>query len=119
MVYAAPLGSAEGRIARPDRPEAVPLLVDDDGRAMAQAVGQSLTLTANFDGVTRRLALPRLAPAILARIDGRASLAEIHRELQALDSGLDWAAFQAQFDRLYRVLNGLGRLLIRYPSASG
>ena len=69
--------------------------------------------------MTRRLALPRLAPAILARIDGRAALGEIHRSLQALDSGLDWPAFKAQFDQLYRVLNGLGRLLVRYPTASG
>ena len=117
VVYAAPRASAEGRVARPDRPEAVPVLSDDDGPAMAEAIGRSLSLTANFDGVKLRLALPRLAPAMLARIDGRASLGEIHRELQALDSGLDWPAFKAQFDRLYRALNGLGRLLIRYPAA--
>jgi SAM-dependent methyltransferase len=122
VVYAAPHGSTEGRIALPDRPEAIPVLSDDDeggGPAMAEAVGQSLSLTVNLDGVKLRLALPRLAPAMLARIDGRASLGEIHRDLQALDSGLDWPAFRAQFDQLYRALNGLGRLLIRYPSASG
>jgi hypothetical protein len=39
--------------------------------------------------------------------------------LVALDSGLDWPAFKAQFDQLYRVLNGLNRLLVRYPTASG
>ncbi len=119
VVYAAPRASLEGRVAVPDRPEAVPLLSDDDGPAMAEAVGRSLSLTANFDGVKLRLALPRLAPAMLARIDGRASLEEIHKELQALDSGLDWPTFKAQFDQLYRVLNGLNRLLIRYPTASG
>jgi len=119
VVYAAASASVDGRVARPDRPEAVPLLVDDDGPAMAEAIGRSLSLTANFDGVTRPLALPRLAPAILARIDGRATLGEIHRSLRALDSGLDWPAFKAQFDQLYRVLNGLGRLLLRYPSAAG
>ena len=86
---------------------------------MAESIGHSLSLTAQFDGVTRRLALPRLAPAILARIDGRAALGEIHQNLRALDSGLDWPTFKAQFDQLYRVLNGLGRLLLRYPSASG
>jgi SAM-dependent methyltransferase len=129
VVYAAPRAPdntwAEGRVAEPDRPEAVPVLSDDDdddgggGPAMAEAVGQSLSLTANLDGVKLRLALPRLAPAMLARIDGRASLGEIHRELQALDCALDWPAFKAQFDQLYRALNGLGRLLIRYPTASG
>jgi hypothetical protein len=38
--------------------------------------------------------------------------------LQALDSGLDWPTFKAQFDQLYRALNGLNRLLIRYVDAS-
>ena len=108
-----------GRVAQPDRPEAVPLLSGDDGPEMAEAIGQSLSLTANFDGVKLHLALPRLAPAMLARIDGRASLGEIHQGLVALDSGLDWPAFKAQFDQLYRVLNGLNRLLVRYPTASG
>jgi len=119
VVYAAPIASVENRVALPDRPEAVPLLSGDDGPEMAEAIGRSLSLTANFDGVKLRLALPRLAPAMLARIDGRASLGEIHQGLQALDSGLDWPTFKAQFDQLYRVLNGLNRLLIRYPSASG
>ena len=119
VVYAAPIASVENRVAIPDRPEAVPLLSGDDGPEMAEAIGRSLSLTANFDGVKLRLALPRLAPAILARIDGRASLGEIHQGLVALDSGLDWPAFKAQFDQLYRVLNGLNRLLVRYPTASG
>ncbi len=122
VVYAAPSGSAEGRVAQPDRPEAVPLLIGDDnggGPAMAEALGRNLRLTATFDGVKLSLALPRLAPAMLARIDGRASLGAIHRNLQALDSALDWPAFKAQFDRLYRALNGLGRLFVRYPTAPG
>ena len=119
VVYAAPCASAAGRVAQPDGPEAVPLFSEDDGPTMAEAIGRSLSLTANFDGVKRRLALPRLAPAMLARIDGRASLGDIHRSLQAFDSALDWAAFKAQFDQLYRVLNGLNRLLLRYPSAPG
>jgi len=86
---------------------------------MAEAIGQSLGLTANFDGVKLRLALPRLAPAMLARIDGSTSLGSIHADLQSLDSSLDWPAFKAQFDQLYRVLNGLNRLLLHYPTASG
>jgi SAM-dependent methyltransferase len=119
VVYAAPRAAAGGRVAAPDRPEAVPLLIEDDGPALAEAAGRSLSLSADFGGVKRPFALPRLAPAILARIDGRASLADIHRDLQGLDSALDWRAFKAQFDQLYRVLNGLNRLLLRYPDASG
>jgi len=119
VVYAAPRAAAGGRVAEPDRPEAVPLLIEDDGPALAEAAGRSLSLSADFGGVKRPFALPRLAPAILARIDGRACLADIHRDLQGLDSALDWRTFKAQFDQLYRVLNGLNRLLLRYPDASG
>jgi SAM-dependent methyltransferase len=119
VVYAAPRAAAGKCVAAPDRPEAVPLLIEDDGPALAEAAGRSLSLSADFGGVKRPFALPRLAPAILARIDGRASLADIHRDLQGLDSALDWRAFKAQFDQLYRVLNGLNRLLLRYPDASG
>ena len=118
VVYAAPRATAEGRIAQPEGPAAVPLLIHDDGPAMAEAIGASLNVTANFDGVKRRFALPRLAPAILARIDGRTSLGELHEALRTLDSGLDWDAFKSQFDQLYRVLNGLGRLLLRLPPSS-
>jgi SAM-dependent methyltransferase len=119
VVYAASRDSIEGRLAVPDGPAAVPLLVEDDGPALAEAVGRSLSLTADFDGVKRPFALPRLAPAMLARIDGTASLGDIHRALQALDGALDWPAFKVQFDQLYRVLNGLNRLLLRYSAASG
>jgi SAM-dependent methyltransferase len=119
VLYAAPRDGIAGHIAVPDGPAAVPLLVEDDGPAMAEAVGRSLSLTADFDGVKRPFALPRLASAMLARIDGRASLGEIHRALQALDGALDWPAFKVQFDQLYRVLNGLNRLLLRYSAASG
>ena len=121
--YVASKGSREGRRLgalgmwkrRTDRPSpSTALLIDEDGPAMAAAVAQSLALSVDFDGVKLRLALPRLAPAILARIDARACLGDIHEALRTLDAGLDWATFEAQFDQLYRVLNGLHRLLLRY-----
>ena len=115
VVYAAPAAGAEARVAAPDRPEAVPRLVETDGRALAQAVRRDLILTVELDGLKLRFPLPRLAPAILTRIDGRTTLGEIQAALQALDSRLDRARFTAQFDQLYRVLNGLNHLLIAYP----
>ena len=63
--------------------------------------------------------MPRLASAILSRIDGEAPLGAIHAALQALDKSLHWPQFKAQFDRLFAVLNGMNRLLIRYPPAGG
>ena len=114
VVYAAPAAEAAGRVARPDGPEAVPLLLDTDGERLAAAVRNSLTLAAELDGIKLRLPLPRLAPAMLPRIDGNASLGEIHEGLRAQNPNLDWPAFHAQFAALYRPLNGLNRLLIRY-----
>jgi SAM-dependent methyltransferase len=117
VVYAAPQAEAGGRVAKPEGPEAVPLLNDTDGPALAEAVRESLSLATDLGGLKVKFALPRLAPAILPRIDGKASLGTIHADLQALDSGLDWPRFKAQFDQLYRVLNGLNRLLICYPAS--
>ena len=71
-----------------------------------------------LDGLALSFALPRLAAPILARVDGQASLGEIHASLQALDSGLDWDRFKAQFDRLYVVFNGLNHLLLRHATAT-
>ncbi len=122
VLYACPAkdaAEAAARVARPEGTEAVPLLVETDGALMAEKIAQSLALTVDFDGAKLRLPLPRLAPLILTRIDGEASLGAIHEALRALDSGLDWQAFKAQFDQLYRVLNGLNRLFIRYSSAAG
>ena len=116
VVYAAPAGQAGSRVAAPEGPEAVPLLVEVDVPALVASIRDSLVLRAELDGIKVRFALPRLAPAMLPRIDGRASLGEIHGELRALDSGLDWPAFKRQFDQFYRALNGLNRMLISYPA---
>ena len=117
VVYAAPAGQVGPRVAAPEGPEAVPLLVEVDVPALVASIRDSLVLRAELDGIKVRFALPRLAPAMLPRIDGRASLGEIHGELRALDSGLDWPAFKRQFDQLYRALNGLNRMLITYSIA--
>ncbi len=117
VVYALPQAEAGDRVAGPEGPEAVPLLSDTDGPALAEGIRENLNLTTELGGLKVQFALPRLAPAILQRVDGKASLGEIHAGLQALDSGLDWPRFKAQFDQLYRVLNGLNRLLICYPAS--
>jgi SAM-dependent methyltransferase len=106
--------AAGDSVARPDDPAAVPLLRQLEGAALAKAVGRDLVLKTRFDGLALRFALPRLAPAILARIDGTASLGEIHAGLQAMDSTLDWNRFKTQFDQIYAALNGVNHLLIAY-----
>ncbi len=106
-------------VARAETPEAVPVARDVPGPELARAITKGPAIKAELDGLALSFALPRLAAPILARVDGRASLGEIHAELQALDSGLDWDRFKAQFDRLYVVFNGLNHLLLRHATATG
>jgi len=56
-----------------------------------------------------------MAPAILARIDGRLSLSELQRDLAAeFGARAAPAAFDSDFARLYKVMNGIGRMTIRH-----
>ena len=113
VCYLSPLeatGSAD-RIACP-APEMVPQLVDQDASALAGAVAGDLVLRAEIDGLKLRFALPRLAPAILREIDGRRTIAEIGATLGRRDSTLAPERFAAQFENLYKVLNGLNLLLL-------
>jgi len=105
--YAVPAARAAAAVARPD-PSAVPVLRDMDGPAAAKGLGAGGAITADLDGVAARFPLPARATAILARIDGRRSLADI-----AADLGLDWSAFAKAFAPLYRALNGLNKLYLR------
>ena len=100
-------------VARPDSPAAIPRLRELDGQALAKAVQGDLTLKADFGGLPQRFPLPRLAPAMLQRLDGETSLEDLHRALQAFDPALDWTAFKKQFDQLYAALNGINRLLLK------
>lgn len=104
-------------VARPDRPDVVPVLRDLDGPAAARALKPGAALKADLGGMPLSLPLPRLAGPMLARIDGRTDLAGLHRALLGLDRGLTREAFEAQFGQLYRVLNGLNKLLLRCPAA--
>ena len=112
VFYAVPAGRPDPVVAAPDSPDAVPILRDERLRAL-----RGEALTAKADGLTLRLPLPRLAAAILSRIDGRRTLGAIHAELRAADAGLDWPRFREQSDRLYAALNGINKLVIAYPPA--
>ncbi len=111
-VFYAVKGSAEGRVARPDSPQAVPVLREGDAVRMAQGLAASGRLQAEMEGLRVSYRLGKLAPAILSRIDGRASLADIHA---ALTTDTDWDAFKAAFDELYAALGGINVMLLRRP----
>jgi SAM-dependent methyltransferase len=102
-------------VARLEGEETIPVLRDIDGVALAARMRPGERLVADLGGFRAGFALPALAPAILARIDGRRSLGEIRRTLEAPP---DPAAFLRDFGELYRVMGGLNRLLLRSPAGS-
>jgi SAM-dependent methyltransferase len=114
VLYAVPRGRAE-TVARLDGEECVPVLREVDGAALAARMKPGERLVADLGGFRATFALPPLAPAILARIDGRAPLGEIRASLATAPSP---EAFAADFAALYRVMNGLNRLLLRFPARS-
>ncbi len=118
VFYVVKASNGADTLARAHSAEAIPVPRELAGPDLARAVGGDLAMRFELGGLSLRFAVPRLAPAILSRIDGEASLGEIHAALQALDGGLDWAGFKAQFDRLFEVLNGVNHLFIRYPAAA-
>jgi SAM-dependent methyltransferase len=115
VFYVVKASNPADSVARAETPAAVPVMRELPGPALARAVSKGGRIAAEFDGFPVSFAVPRLAAPILNRIDGKASLGEIHAALQALDSGLDWDGFKAQFDQLHAALGGLNHLLLRCP----
>ncbi len=113
VFYAVPAERGD-TVARPT-PEAVPVPRDLDPQEFARGAGPSPGIRVDFDRLTLRFALPARTAAIMARIDGRRSLDAIFTELEGQDSGLARQTLETQFDQLFRVLNGINKLYLRYP----
>ena len=116
ILYAVRADNLRNTLAAPDSPDAIPVMRDDDGPALGAQMKPGMSLTLRIDGTKLSLPLPDLAADILARVDGRRTLSEIHAALAAGPKpGLTWEVFKPQFDRLYASLYGLSRMFIRYP----
>lgn len=114
ICYVVAKGRAASAMAQPDA-AAIPLLREADGPALARLVKDG-RITVRSDGLEMSFALPRLAAAILSRIDGRRSIAEIGQVL-ASEAGVRPAAFDKDFAALYKVMTGIGRMTLhRAPS---
>lgn len=98
-----------------ENPAAVPLLRELDGPALARGLPKDGVLRVTFDGLTVGLPLPRLAAAILARVDGRRSIGAIGAELAV--NGVAPEAFRRDFAALRAALEPLNRLLLAAPDA--
>jgi SAM-dependent methyltransferase len=113
ICYVAAAGRAASAMARPDDPTAIPVLREADGPAFARAIKDD-RISLRSDGLEISFALPRLAGAILSRIDGKQSIGQIGQRLKA-EAGIRPAAFDKDFAALYKVMNGIGRMTIRRP----
>jgi len=91
----------------------IPLLTKHEGPAMARAVQKDLRLSVTFNGLTVTRPLPRLAPAILSRIDGKVSFGAIKADLLAANASLKAESVVRDLRALYEVLNGLNFMLLR------
>lgn len=113
ILYATRANEAEGRAATLSG-TTIPVLRDLDGAAVARALRPGQGLTAGWDGFETVFPLPRLAGALLSRIDGRRTLDALYADLATSQGGgLTRAAFDQQFAQLVTTLNGLGKLFLR------
>ena len=113
ICYVVRAGRAAEAIARPSDPAAIPVMRNDDGPAFARTLKDD-RVSFRMDGLEMALPVPRMAGPILSRIDGARSLAELQGLLAAeFGARAASAAFEADFAQLYKVMNGLGRILIR------
>jgi SAM-dependent methyltransferase len=85
----------------------VPVMRHPDPQAVARTVATGGKLDVTMDAYRFTLPLPRLAGAILQRVDGRRTLDQI-----AADIPVARARFDAEFAELWAALNPLNRLLL-------
>jgi SAM-dependent methyltransferase len=117
ICYAVKAGRVATAVAQPSDPAMIPVLREGSGAESARNLKPGGTLTARAEGLEARFALPRRAGPILARIDGRRSLADIHADLAAGEGArLEWPAFKEEFDRLYGVFNAVNKMFLAHDN---
>lgn len=97
-----------------DDPTRIPVLREWEGEKLAKSLPPSGVLPMNFDGISVAIPLPRLGPAILARIDGQRSIGEIGDLLAA--SGTSREVFATNFAELAKQMERVNRLLLAPPA---
>ncbi len=114
ICYVVAKGRAASAVALPDD-TAIPVLREADGPTLARLIKDD-RITVRSDGLEMSFLLPRLAVAILLRVNGRRSISEIRQTLER-EAGLRAAAFDKDFAALYKVMTGIGRMTLRRASS--
>ena len=96
-----------------DDPTAVPCLRELDGAKLAAGLPRDSVLRVSFDGLSVPVPLPRLAGAILSRIDGKRCIGEIGDDLAQNGTARD--VFAREFQALVAAMEKTNRLLISAP----
>ncbi|MCB2101999.1 MAG: class I SAM-dependent methyltransferase [Rhodobacterales bacterium] len=113
-------------LTRPDRaatatagpgPDMIPLPHELDPAALAKSLTPGQALTVTLDGLPHRLETPRLAAAVLARVDGRTPMGAIAEALQGLRPDLSADGALDQVTATCRLFTDLGKLFLsRFPA---
>lgn len=103
--------------ADPTAPDAVPSLRETDPAALAAALRRARRLKLELQGRVERIELPEGAAELIALIDGRRSLRQLHAALAQRRPGLDWLAFAGLFAEVWAALHPLNLLLLGGPGA--
>ena len=112
IVYLVRRGRARTSVARPDDGTMVPVLRPGSGELATSLRGRN-NLKVAIDGIDVRLQIPPHAADILAVIDGKRTIAEIHRLVAGrIDTLKSREAFKPAFERVYSTFNKLNRLFL-------
>ena len=111
VFYAVRQGNETGGVATGFAPSMVPVLREMTPERLAASLEKSPGLSAKLGGQERQFELPEGAAAIVALIDGRRSLRQIHGRLRAGGAKLSWPDFEAKFVVIFDVLHALTLLL--------
>ncbi len=99
--------------ADPFAPDAIPVLREVTGEAMAKAIRPDGTVIVGLDGLQIPVPVPPLAAAILRQVDGRRSVGAIGAILGA--SGTNPDTFARAWRGTYTALERVNRLLLAAP----
>lgn len=111
VFYAVRRGDEQRGAPQGFAPAMVPVLHEMAPDRLAASLTRAPRLTASLGGVERQFEVPDGAATMIALIDGRRNLRQIHGRLRAGGEKLNWNGFQDKFSALYDVLHPLNLLL--------
>lgn len=94
-----------------DDPDSIPILRELEGPKLAAQIPRDGVLRVSADGLTVPITLPRLAGAIVARIDGSRTMGDIRDELTELGIAPD--AFARDYAATATALERVNRMLLK------